>query len=577
MSWLLLKIQASDENAELISDTLMELGVLSVSIEDTNADTEEEQAIFGEPGDPPPGIWHENTVTAMLESDADIDALINQLKEKTNIADFNFTSETIEEQDWVRETQSQFNPIRITDQLWIVPTWHEAPNSEAINIILDPGLAFGTGSHPTTHLCLEWLAQQTNLNQVLDYGCGSGILAIAAKKLGATEVTGVDIDPQAVIASRYNAENNQVDVQFFDSAEFLHDSYDIVVANILSSALMVLAPIIAKSCKAGGKIALSGILETQQETLIDQYSEWFEMDAPVTRDGWVLLTGTKKLPLITSCPECSTQFIVKEEQLKAYDGQVRCGTCNHVFNAKEHIVHEKKPQTTTEDRIASVLESVSLQDDTITDDINIFSLDSNVGTNEAAEADSIFAYKSLAQQNSPALLNDLAIDSKFDRSANKKSFSWLLLSLCSLLLLLLLGQLTYFLRTEISAYYPQTTPWLKLACAKIGCKVDLPKKIFLLTIDDADMQEHTNYQEVLQFSSTLVNHANFPQAYPLLELTLTNTDDKPVLKRTFTAKEYLPKDSIVENGIAANEEIRIKLNLNSSDVPVAGYRVTLKY
>lgn len=182
MSWLLLKIQASDENAELISDTLMELGVLSVSIEDTNADTEEEQAIFGEPGDPPPGIWHENTVTAMLESDADIDALINQLKEKTNIADFNFTSETIEEQDWVRETQSQFNPIRITDQLWIVPTWHEAPNSDAINIILDPGLAFGTGSHPTTHLCLEWLAQQTNLNQVLDYGCGSGILAIAAKK-----------------------------------------------------------------------------------------------------------------------------------------------------------------------------------------------------------------------------------------------------------------------------------------------------------------------------------------------------------------------------------------------------------
>jgi hypothetical protein len=175
------------------------------------------------------------------------------------------------------------------------------------------------------------------------------------------------------------------------------------------------------------------------------------------------------------------------------------------------------------------------------------------------------------------LLNDLAIDSKFDRSANKKSFSWLLLSLCSLLLLLLLGQLTYFLRTEISAYYPQTTPWLKLACAKIGCKVDLPKKIFLLTIDDADMQEHTNYQEVLQFSSTLVNHANYPQAYPLLELTLTNTDDKPVLKRTFTAKEYLPKETVVENGIAANEEIRIKLNLNSSDVPVAGYRVTLKY
>jgi ribosomal protein L11 methyltransferase len=566
LSWLLLKIQASDDNAELISDTLMELGVLSVSIEDTNADTASEQAIFGEPGDPPPGIWHQNTVTAMLESDADIEALINQLKEQTNISDFNFTTEIIEEQDWVRETQSQFNPIRITDQLWIVPTWHEAPNSDAINIILDPGLAFGTGSHPTTHLCLEWLTQQAHLNQVLDYGCGSGILAIVAKKLGATEVTGVDIDPQAVTASRYNAETNQVEVQFFDSADFLHDSYDVVVANILSSALMVLAPIIAKSCKVGGKIALSGILETQQETLINQYNEWFDMDAPITRDGWVLLTGTKKTPLITACPECSTQFHVKDEQLKAYDGQVRCGTCHHVFNAKDYFVQDKKPFTTTENRIAAVLDSVSLQDDTITDDIEIFNLDNSVDATESE-----------LEHHTPSLVNDLTIDSKFNHTSSKRSFSWLLFALCSLLLLVLLGQLTYFLRTEISAYYPQTTPWLKQACAKIGCKVELPKKIYLLTIDDADMQENTNYQEVLQFSSTLVNHANYPQAYPLLELTLTNTDDKPVLRRTFTAKEYLPKDVNVEHGIAANEEIRIKINLNSSDIPVAGYRVTLKY
>jgi len=128
----------------------------------------------------------------------------------------------------------------------------------------------------------------------LDYGCGSGILAIAAKKLGATEVTGVDIDPQAIVASRYNAQNNQVDIAFYDSNAYLHEAYDVVVANILSSALMVLAPVIAKSCKTGGKIALSGILETQQEALADQYSEWFNVHAPVIKDGWVLLTGTKK-------------------------------------------------------------------------------------------------------------------------------------------------------------------------------------------------------------------------------------------------------------------------------------------
>lgn len=272
----------------------MELGALSVSIEDANAETVAEQAIFGEPGDPPPGIWQQNVVTAMLPSDANVLELLGQLEQATGMHGFSYHTEVIEEQDWVRLTQSQFEPIHITPTLWIVPTWHEAPEQDAINIILDPGLAFGTGSHPTTHLCLEWLTQQTNLQKVLDYGCGSGILAIAAKKLGATEVIGVDIDPQAVIASNYNAQNNQVEIAFYDSNAYLHEAYDIVVANILSSALMVLAPVIAKSCKSGGKIALSGILETQKEALAEQYSEWFDVDEPVIKEGWVLLTGTKK-------------------------------------------------------------------------------------------------------------------------------------------------------------------------------------------------------------------------------------------------------------------------------------------
>ncbi len=299
MAWLLLKIQANEHNADAISDALMDLGALSCSIEDANAETQAEQALFGEPGDPPPGIWQQNIVTAMFDEAVDVAKVIQQLSAATDTVNFQYTTEIIAEQDWVRSTQAQFDPIKITEKLWIVPTWHQAEwqqsaNQQAINIVLDPGLAFGTGSHPTTHLCLEWLTKTMPSQSVLDYGCGSGILAIAAKKLGAQQVVGVDIDSQAIVASRYNAEQNQVDADFFDADTFSHETFDVVVANILSSALMVLAPALAKYCKTGGKLALSGILETQTDALIERYSEWFTMDAPQQRDAWVLLTGTKK-------------------------------------------------------------------------------------------------------------------------------------------------------------------------------------------------------------------------------------------------------------------------------------------
>lgn len=294
MPWLLLKIQSNDQNAEFISDALMDLGALSASIEDEHAETSAEQAIFGEPGDPPPGIWQQNIVTAMLDQSVDVESLLSSLKEITKINQFNYTLDTIEEQDWVRATQAQFDPIEITSKLWIVPTWHTSPNEDAINIILDPGLAFGTGSHPTTHLCLEWLSQQSDIDSVLDYGCGSGILAIAAHKLGAKKVVGVDIDSQAIIASRYNAQQNQTEIDFFDANDFSDQTFNIVVANILSSALIVLAPALAKYCQTGGKIALSGILEEQTDALLSRYSEWFTMDIPIQREAWILLTGTKK-------------------------------------------------------------------------------------------------------------------------------------------------------------------------------------------------------------------------------------------------------------------------------------------
>lgn len=295
MAWLSLNIEAAEHVADLLSDALLELGAISVSIEDANLNTPLEQAIFGEPGDPPPGIWQQNVVNALFTDDTSVHDILQQLGQRMGLQGFSYSTEMIAEQDWVRATQSQFDPIHIGEKLWIVPTWHAVPDPEALNIILDPGLAFGTGSHPTTHLCLAWLQQQVKpTSTVLDYGCGSGILAIAAKKLGAAQVTGTDIDPQAIEASRSNAGQNQVDISLHLPDQLPAMQADIVVANILSSALTLLAPALASTCKAGGLIALSGILEPQASQVSEVYAEWFDMDAPTDMDGWVLLTGRKR-------------------------------------------------------------------------------------------------------------------------------------------------------------------------------------------------------------------------------------------------------------------------------------------
>ncbi|HEY0268561.1 MAG TPA: 50S ribosomal protein L11 methyltransferase [Methyloradius sp.] len=295
MAWLSLKIEAKDNTAELISDSLMDIGALSAIIEDANAETPDEQPIFGEPGDPPPGIWQQNIVSALFDEQIIVKDVMQSLAKVTGLQDLPYSTEIIQEQDWVRATQSQFDPIRIRDDLWIVPTWHSAPNPDALNIVLDPGLAFGTGSHPTTHLCLAWLADHIKKQDtVLDYGCGSGILAIAAKKLGAAKVIGTDIDEQAILSSGFNAEQNAVDAKFYLPKDLPEGVYDIVVANILSSALSVLAPALAKACKPHGHIALSGILREQTEQVSTIYAQWFDMHPPVFMDSWVLLTGTKR-------------------------------------------------------------------------------------------------------------------------------------------------------------------------------------------------------------------------------------------------------------------------------------------
>jgi ribosomal protein L11 methyltransferase len=294
-SWINLKIRASAKYAHIISDALIELDAIACSIQDSYLNSENEEALFGEPNIPSNVAWQHNTIESLFNDSISIDALIDELKTITGLSQIDYTLESLEEQNWVAVTQSQFEPINILNKLWIVPSWHTKPNANTINIILDPGLAFGSGSHPTTHLCLEWLLKEVKPNdRVLDYGCGSGILSIAAKKCGGKEVVGVDIDPQAIISSTYNAKENHVDIQFYNSKSPLKFKANIVVANILSGALSVLAPIIANACKPQGKIALSGILKEQVEMLSEIYTAWFDLNKPIEREGWILMSGTKK-------------------------------------------------------------------------------------------------------------------------------------------------------------------------------------------------------------------------------------------------------------------------------------------
>lgn len=296
MSWLTLSVRAEASYAEALSDALLAHGALSVDMLDADADTPDEQAIFGEPGEPTSSVWQHNLINALFDNSSDVASALQASCAELGIAvPAEYTIETLEDNDWVRLTQSQFDPIRISDRLWIVPTWHEAQDPSAINIALDPGLAFGTGSHPTTRLCLRWLDGHIHGGEtVLDYGCGSGILAIAAMKLGAGNAIGVDIDPQAVVASRDNAQANHVEADFFIPDGIQLAQYDVVVANILTNPLRALAPLLAGATKPGGRIVLSGILAEQADEVMHIYSQWFDFAPAMIEDGWCCLCGVKR-------------------------------------------------------------------------------------------------------------------------------------------------------------------------------------------------------------------------------------------------------------------------------------------
>jgi len=295
MSYQQITINVNDAVAECLADALMEHGALSAAIEDAYAGTENEQAIFGEPGMPTEQIWQQSKVIALFGENDDAAAMIQAASQECGLKDLAYTSEILADQDWVRLTQAQFDPIQISERLWITPSWHEAPNSNAVNHQPPPGLAAGPGRPPTPRLCLKWLDTQLKGGEsVLDYGCGSGILTIAALKLGAGSAVGVDIDEQAICASKDNAAQNNVDAQFYLPDGLPQGQFDIVVANILANPLRMLGEMLAARTKQGGRIVLSGLLDEQVEELSDIYRQWFNIEPAEIDEGWARLSGVKR-------------------------------------------------------------------------------------------------------------------------------------------------------------------------------------------------------------------------------------------------------------------------------------------
>lgn len=296
LACLVLELGATEASA--LSDALLDAGALSVSAEDALAGTPAEIPVYDEFGTASPDMtdWPMLRLRVLVDGKRPPGELLADAVHAAGLASIpEHATEALEDEDWVRKTQSQFEPIAITPRLWIIPSWHTPPDPTAINIALDPGIAFGTGSHPTTRLCLRWLERHVRSHHiVLDYGCGSGILAIAAARLGAAHVIGVDIDPAAVASARDNAVRNGITAEFSDAAEPLDLEADLLVANILANPLKMLAPALAAHTASGGRLALAGVLVPQQAEVEAAYAAWFDFEPGVEDEGWICLSARRR-------------------------------------------------------------------------------------------------------------------------------------------------------------------------------------------------------------------------------------------------------------------------------------------
>jgi ribosomal protein L11 methyltransferase len=294
MPWIQIKINSTGENAEALSDALMDVGAVSVTFQDTH-----DNPVY----EPLPGetlLWGDTDVIGLFDAETEMSDVVAELRQHPLLGTtFRHKIEQIEDKDWEREWMDNFHPMRFGERLWICPSWRDVPDPDAVNVMLDPGLAFGTGTHPTTSLCLTWLdGLDLQGKTVIDFGCGSGILAIAALKLGAAQAIGIDIDPQAIQASRDNAERNGVSERlalYLPHQQPENLQADVVVANILAGPLRELAPLISVLPKAGGHIGLSGVLESQAENVCEAYAQQFNLDPVAVKEEWCRITGVKSV------------------------------------------------------------------------------------------------------------------------------------------------------------------------------------------------------------------------------------------------------------------------------------------
>jgi len=296
MPWLALTLELEEAAAEAFSDALIEAGAVSVALEDADAGRDAETPRFAEPPWDAPGAWRHNRLSALIETDADPAGILGAAARAAGLAEVPaYSVARVADEDWVHATQAHFAPLMIGERLWVGPSWHEPPGSQFAVVRLDPGLAFGTGSHATTRLALEFLTRTLMGGEsALDYGCGSGILAIAAAKLGAAQVDAVDLDRQALETAAANARANGVALRVFAPEALPPGDYDVVVANILAQPLMLLSPLLAARTRAGGRLALSGILVTQAAEVAAAYAGRFELAVTRNEEGWVLLEGTRQ-------------------------------------------------------------------------------------------------------------------------------------------------------------------------------------------------------------------------------------------------------------------------------------------
>lgn len=515
------------EIAEPLGDALMELGALSITVEDAAAGGYDENPLYGEPGlSPEVQAWDRSTVTALFNPDVDHSDDADFIPELLrSLSDAGFTlrqpeEKIVAEQDWVRLTQSQFAPIQIGERIWVVPSWHEAPTApNAICLAVDPGLAFGTGSHPTTHLCLLWLEQQTQLQNksLLDYGCGSGILAIAAKKLGCNPVVGTDIDPQAMVAARSNAEINSVDISFAlpdDAVPMLGADarYDIVMANILANPLQVLAPALVQRIRPGGQIVLSGVLSRQADEVIATYSQWLTLTVWKESEGWVCLSGTLTDPAQSSLPDV---------------GEVKKNSAD-VASPLSQSANNKAVAFAMLSKLALIFVLICV--------LSLLTLHFT--------RDRLLPFAAPRVDHTPSALH--------------------------------LKTFTALLRTD------------QMLCATFGCTEGAIRDFSAWKIETSALGMQTAQQaskapaNPSMLEVEIQNRLMMPIAFPHLELTLTDTDESTVQLIVFSPEEWLPASwreshtQFARNGAPGGASIRalIPLKLPGN---AAGYRVRLFY